>query len=361
MDYFNYTITRNAITAFMDFFAKFNIEKYETISNSAISGDTIFVRRKIIPVPIQFSSREKFVEIVRSSASRRAMDPSIRDKNPVEMMWILPRISCNLLGVTYDASRRLQKTQQVLGKDPNYSLNTTYTPAPYNLELEISTISRHIDDNLQLMEQILPYFAPTLNFTLNLHDGNPAESVPITLNSVSVDIPTDLPEFEERVFTNVYTFTMKLNYYMVQRLRKYITNINLGFNTGSEVIEINKQWVEIQNKIITKFNFYQNNTTMYNPLIYTDNLTSEAISALGSLPISANINDNKIYLSTPELSISPYYNLFYLYYRIDNNEKIYRYTDPISISNITNTLYYWLEYSPNTSEAAQFQVYSLSI
>ena len=200
MDFFNQAVTRAVSTTLMDFFSRFSIEKFQTIT---VSGDSIFAQRKVIPVPVQWATREKWVEIVRSSSSRKAMDPSIRDKNPVEMQWILPRISCNLTGVLYDSTRRLIKTQQINTSSTETSRTNTYTPATYNLNYEIATVSRYIDENLQLMEQILPYFSPGLSLTLNLYPDKEPESIPIILDSVSIDNPIDIPEFEERIFTNI--------------------------------------------------------------------------------------------------------------------------------------------------------------
>ena len=69
----------------MDFFSRVKIEKYGSVT---VSGDEAYISRKIIPVPIQWATREKWVELLRSSSSRRVMDPAIREKNPVEMQWI---------------------------------------------------------------------------------------------------------------------------------------------------------------------------------------------------------------------------------------------------------------------------------
>lgn len=284
MDYFNQIVTRNVITSFMSFFSKFSIEKLQTIS---VSGDDVFAQRKITPVPIQWSCREKWVEIVRSSSSRKQMNPTERDKNPVEMQWILPRISCNITGISYDASRRLIKTQQIKDYQNSSSANATYSPASYNLEVEISTVARHIDDNLQLMEQILPYFAPTMNMNLFLYSDTNSESVPIVLNSVSLDNPTDIPEYDERIFTNVYNFTLKLNYYMMSKLKGVINNIDINMMAGQDVVRINKKWLESQQRIQTTFNQYIANANIPNPLVTynpTDVIISESVAQMGGEP-----------------------------------------------------------------------------
>jgi len=375
MEFFNQTITRMVATSMMDFFSRISIEKFKTIS---VSGDEIFAQRNIIPVPIQWATREKWVEIVRSSASRKAMNPSVRDLNPVEMQWVLPRISCNLTSLSYDESRRLTKTQQV--PDYTHSVNNktgkVYTPAPYNLTFEVSTISRHLDDNLQIMEQILPYFAPTMSLSLNLYDNRETESVPITLNSISMDNPTDLPEFEERIFTNIYTFTVKINYYMMKKLQSFITSITTNFQSGSQIVQISKDWIESQQKFSIKFNEYLANANRVNPFIsingeapnYIDTTRlsdfatmqrlgyqSSAISGNDAPFIAAfidtGVEPNLIYLMTT--SASAYDNNFNIYYRINNELTIYKYEEAIEKVEGMNELRVWVDFTDKT-DVSQF-------
>lgn len=374
MQFYNQSITRMVATAFMDFFSRVSIEKFKTIS---VSGDDFFAQRKIIPVPIQWATREKWVEIVRSSSSRKAMDPSIHNQNPVEMQWILPRISCNLNSTTYDASRRLIKTQVV----PDYANTTantkgkTYTPTPYNLEFEICTIARHLDDNLQIMEQILPYFSPTMNLSLNLYDGKETESIPITLNSVSMDNPTDIPENDERIFTNVYSFTVKINYYMMKKIQGFITTISVNMQNGDQIVKIDKTWLEAQQKIQTKFTEYVANAGRTNPLVnvhltsalpnYTDQIKIDAFinaqeealvsAALSGMTVPSVENVVEAVSGVPTLvyltssAASSYQNNFNIYYRINDDMTIYKYEGPITVTETMDDIYCWSEFSTGTT------------
>jgi len=124
MNFYNNNTTQIAIVGFMNWFSNLSIEKYSTIASTGASG-TVFVQRKIIPVPCQWATREKFVEILRSASARKAFDPAIKELNPVEMQWILPRISVNQTGMTYDSNRRLIKTNKVT--DPRTSSNSNTT------------------------------------------------------------------------------------------------------------------------------------------------------------------------------------------------------------------------------------------
>ena len=341
MDFFNQAVTRAISTTLMDFFSRFSIEKFQTIT---VSGDYVFAQRKVIPVPVQWATREKWVEIVRSSSSRKAMDPSIRDKNPIEMQWILPRISCNLTGVLYDPTRRLTKTQQVLTtSSTDTTRSATYTPSPYNLTYEIATISRYIDENLQLMEQILPYFSPTLSLTLNLYPDKEPESIPIVLESITMDNPTDIPEFEERIFTNIYTFTVKLNYYMPTKVQNLIDNINTNLVVGNEVVQINKQWISSIQSIQTRFNQYTNNSTLVNPFLIDTSYKPSSI-VRDQNPSVELVQDNgtiTLALSYNASASQEYINAFKIWYRLDDDIYVYEYTEPITIN--FNKISYWAD------------------
>ncbi len=41
-------------------------------------------------------------------------------------------------------------------------------PVPYNMQFELSIMSKLNDDALQIVEQILPYFQPACNLTVEL-------------------------------------------------------------------------------------------------------------------------------------------------------------------------------------------------
>ena len=57
----------------------------------------------------------------------------------------------------------LQKVEQLSKK--------VYMPVPYNVSFELSIMSKLSDDALQILEQIVPYFQPSFNITINLIDS----------------------------------------------------------------------------------------------------------------------------------------------------------------------------------------------
>ena len=66
------------------------------------------------------------------------------------------------------------------------------------------------DDGLQILEQILPYFQPAFNITLNMiPDMSEKRDVAITLNGVNYDDAWDDSFLERRYITWTLTFTAK--------------------------------------------------------------------------------------------------------------------------------------------------------
>jgi hypothetical protein len=116
--------------------------------------------------------------------------------------------------------------------------STMYMPVPYNLELEMTSITKSLDDSFQIMEQIIPYFTPAMSLNVNAYQ-DVIESIPVTLNSVSLDFPQDVPEADERLYQVSYFFTIRANYYMQKKDRSVIEHIRANiFNVSGGGLEV---------------------------------------------------------------------------------------------------------------------------
>ena len=108
------------------------------------------------------------------------------------MQISLPRMSFEIKGLNYDTGRKLTPTQftrtvpkegtDADGRPVQYS---QYMPVPYNLEIEMAIISKNQDDGLQIIEQILPQFHPSLNVSIVVIEETKEErDIAIVLNSI---------------------------------------------------------------------------------------------------------------------------------------------------------------------------------
>ena len=97
----------------------------------------------------------------------------------------LPRMSFEMVSVQYDPTRKSGITQTFKAQDGN-KLKKVFMPVPYNIGFELSIFSKLNDDALQIIEQILPYFQPSFNITINLVSSNGEKrDVPIVLDNIS--------------------------------------------------------------------------------------------------------------------------------------------------------------------------------
>lgn len=158
--------------------------------------------RKIVKVPIAFASKDKMFV-------RLQQDPKL--DQDVEIL--LPRLSFEIMGYQYDGSRQLNKTNRTLGVRGSDNVKT-FAPVPYNVSFNLYSFTRTMEDNLQIMEQILPYFTPDLNLAIKMVlEPEVIQDVPLILNDVVMDDQYDGGFEDRRYIITTYSFTMKSYYY----------------------------------------------------------------------------------------------------------------------------------------------------
>ena len=164
--YFSHGIIRKHVIVFGSMFNDITIERK--------SAGT---RVQTLAVPIAYGPKQKF--LVRLDA-----DPNL-DR---EIAISLPRLGFELTGISYDPSRKLNSTQKnsYVFSDKTL-LRTQYTPVPYNIDFVLSIMVKNADDGTQILEQILPYFKPEWNISVNLiPEMNITMDIPTVLGSVSL-------------------------------------------------------------------------------------------------------------------------------------------------------------------------------
>lgn len=156
---------------------------------------------QLVKVPITYGPKEKW--LVRSEN-----DPDL--DRPVEI--VLPRMTFEITDFQYDSSRKLSSMNQLIVEDTvdGERTRTQFVPVPYNLGITMYVISKTQEDALQIVEQILPFFTPHYNLTVNLNTQMGYKfDVPTVLNSVNLQDDYDGPFEQRRVVLYTLTFTMK--------------------------------------------------------------------------------------------------------------------------------------------------------
>jgi hypothetical protein len=162
--YFYHQIIRKTIIAFGTLFNEIYI------FHKSAEGDNI----SQIKVPLGYGPTQKFL-------ARIQQQPELN--KPVQIT--LPRMSFEMISIQYDPTRKSNITQSFKATD-GQNFKKVYLPVPYNIGFELNILTKLNDDALQVVEQILPFFQPSFNLTVDLLDSiGEKRDIPVTLNNIS--------------------------------------------------------------------------------------------------------------------------------------------------------------------------------
>ena len=162
--YFYHEILRKTVIGFGTLFNNINIRHQD-------ASGTNFSTMK---VPLAYGPMQKFL-------ARIQQQPELNRDIAIS----LPRLSFEMQGLQYDPTRKTGIAQTFLTKNGT-NAKKVYMPVPYNIAFELSIMSKLSDDALQILEQIVPYFQPSFNITINLISSiGEKKDIPIVLESIN--------------------------------------------------------------------------------------------------------------------------------------------------------------------------------
>ena len=187
----------------------------EIFRKSVIAFGTLFnnieIRRKVdatnyeyMKVPLAYGPKQKFL-----ARLHQVGDLSSKDATQIT----LPRISFEIASFQYDSTRKVSPTQVVrtaVGSD----MQKAFMPVPYNVDFELAILAKNQDDGLQILEQILPYFQPSFNITVQLQDQlQEKKDFPVTLNAITYEDDYEGDYNTRRTLIYSLSFTCKTYLY----------------------------------------------------------------------------------------------------------------------------------------------------
>jgi len=191
-EYFYHEILRKTVIAFGTLFNNITI-KHTNSSDDVVS---------VIKVPLAYGPIQKFL-------ARLEQSPNLSKSTQMT----LPRMSFEFTGIVYDPSRKVTTTQQFTVKDATDGSITkkAYMPVPYNMQFELSIMTKLNDDALQIVEQILPYFQPSYNLSVTLVENgiNEKKDIPVVLENVTFQDDYEGDFTTRRSLTYTLRFTAK--------------------------------------------------------------------------------------------------------------------------------------------------------
>lgn len=208
---------RKLVVAFGTLFSDIHV-KHE---NSTEGDPDVDIR-----VPITYASQEKFIQ--------RYLNPSsITDGVRIENQ--LPRLSYIMNSITPDPNRRRNRniplkfsTATESGCSPTASV--LYSDMPVNIGFTVFVYTRHIDDTLQIVEQIMPLFNPSHIINMDFTSTISNIAIPITMVSNNISDKYD-GEFTNRRI-NISTFNFAAKSYIFSDAENISTITTVGLTAG---------------------------------------------------------------------------------------------------------------------------------
>ena len=198
-NWFYHKRVRTAVSLFGSLFNNLYILRQNS------SGETI----SQVKVPLSYAPKRNFLERIESMSKGEDAERRVAIK--------LPRMSFEITNMAYEPTRQLPKVNSISKAIENSYLTRQklYTSTPYTITFQLNIYAKSQDDALQIVEQILPYFAPQYTVTVKPFTDIPTltEDVPITLSGVTFS--DDYEGALEQRRTIIYTldFEMKISFH----------------------------------------------------------------------------------------------------------------------------------------------------
>ena len=162
--YYYHEIIRKTIISFGTLFNNINIKHKK--SDGTILDD--------IKVGLAYGPQQKYLAKIQEQAELSKA-----------VAITLPRMSFEMTNIQYDSTRKSGITQTFKAKDGD-NIKKVFMPVPYNIGFELSIFSKLNDDALQIIEQILPFFQPSFNLTVDLISSiGEKRDIPVVLENIS--------------------------------------------------------------------------------------------------------------------------------------------------------------------------------
>lgn len=230
--HFYHKRVRTAVSVFGSLFNNLNVLR----TNSA--GEVM----SQVKVPLSYAPKRNFISRLEEMNKGEDAERRVAIK--------LPRMSFEITNMTYDATRQLPK-MNTISKASNEitKRQRIYASTPYTIAFSLNIYAKTQDDALQIVEQILPYFAPQYTITIKPFADIPSltEDVPVTLTSVA--FADDFEGVLEQRRTIIYTldFEMKIALYgpestgsIIRDVRNNLFLQNAGLNDSDVYLKTQK-------------------------------------------------------------------------------------------------------------------------
>ena len=192
-------------------------------------------------VPLAYAPKQKYLERIREN-------PDL--VNDTQVAIKLPRMSFEIVSLTYDAQRQLAKVGNFTTNSSTGEVNKRqkfFNPVPYSINFQLNAYAKSQDDALQIVEQILPTFNPQYALTIKPFAAEYPdfkEDVQIIIQGVSFSDDFEGAMEQRRTIIYSLDFEMKISYHgpiadtgIIRDARAKIFDINAGLRDSDIGLE----------------------------------------------------------------------------------------------------------------------------
>ena len=212
--WFYHKRVRTAVSVFGSMFNNLHVLRHNN------AGETI----SQVKVPLSYAPKRNFISRLDEMSKGEDAERRVAIK--------LPRMSFEITNMAYDPTRQLPKVNNIAKASNEITTKQKiYTSTPYTISFQLNIYAKSQDDALQIVEQILPYFAPQYTATIKPFVDIPSltEDVPISLSGVQFS--DDYEGAIEQRRTIIYTldFEMKIALYGPEGTGSIIRDVRNNF------------------------------------------------------------------------------------------------------------------------------------
>ena len=220
--YYYHEIIRKTIISFGTIFNQIYI-KHKNSENNEISE---------MRVPLAYGPTQKFLARIEQQANLN---------KPVQIT--LPRMSFEMTSIEYDPTRKAGITQTFKAVSGGQT-KKVFMPVPYNIGFELSILCKLNDDALQIIEQILPYFQPAFNVTVDLVESiGEKRDIPMVLDSITFKDDYEGDFLTRRALIYTLSFTAKTYMFgpIAESSEGLIRKVQVDQYTGTDTLTARRE------------------------------------------------------------------------------------------------------------------------
>ena len=223
--YYYHEIIRKTIISFGTLFNQIHL-RHTDKDNNNISD---------IRVPITYGPKQKFL-------ARILQQPELNKATQIS----LPRMTFEMNSIQYDSTRKSNIVQTFRTTDEGDNIKKVFMPVPYNIGFELNILCKLNDDALQIIEQILPYFQPAFNVTVDLVESKQEKrDITIILENITIQDDYEGDFTTRRVLLYTLRFTAKTYLFgpVSSTTKDIIKSAKISYLTGTDITNTTREIV----------------------------------------------------------------------------------------------------------------------